>query len=202
MNSFILDFNLLKEQNLSVNEFLILLSVDNVNIPYVGNRDDLDILQKKGYIKLMINEYKESCFILREKAELLLELVTIEESLKHETSKAISKRSNRVINSDIDQFIQDYRSLWKGLKVGAMGDLQACKDKMYKWMKTNPQYSKEDILKAARLYIRSVDNLKYLQQADYFIYKEDKINKIEQSKLSSMVDEVENPDEGWGSKLN
>ena len=68
-------------------------------------------------------------------------------------------------------FVKEYRNLWKGLKPGSMGHEQGVKDKLFRWMQSNTEYSKEDIIRAAKLYIKSLDNYTYLQQADYFVYK-------------------------------
>ena len=67
-------------------------------------------------------------------------------------------------------------------------------------MSENPNYSKDDILKAARIYIKSLDNYQYLQQADYFIFKKD--GKDENSRLSAFIDEHEPNNTDWTVKLS
>ena len=67
-------------------------------------------------------------------------------------------------------------------------------------MKNNPDYSKEDIIKAAKIYINSLDNYTFLQQADYFIYKKDAYG--ESSRLSAFIDDISKPTDDWTSQIN
>lgn len=190
--AFILDFNLLAEQNLSIEEYLVLIHLGN-DIIYNNSDRVLNSLQDKSFIKKITNEK----ILIREKGKLLLELITIE-NIDSVKNKKITKKSSRVINQDLESFIKDYRNLWKGLKPGSMGSENGCKDKLFRWMQNNPEYSKEDILKAAKIYINSLDNYTYLQQADYFIYKKD-LNG-ESSRLSAFIDEIEKK-EDWTSNI-
>ena len=104
------------------------------------------------------------------------------------------------MTSIINNQIEEFRNKWKGLKPGSMGSLSACKDKMKRWMFENPNYSKDQILKAAEIYIHSLNNYNYLQQADYFIYKKDAHG--ESSRLSAFIDEIDNVHtEDWTSTL-
>jgi hypothetical protein len=190
--AFILDLNFLKEQNLSPEEFLALIYLNNDG----GTTKEILIsLQDKQFIKLIDQEV-----ILREKSKLLLDFLSIESSYSDYKEKKIVKKSNRVINEGFDEFIEEYRNLWKGLKVGSMGSPMACKEKMLRWMGENPNYSKEDILKAARIYINSLNNYQYLQAAHYFIYKKD--GKEEDSRLSAFVEEKEVDNTDWTVKLS
>jgi len=116
-------------------------------------------------------------------------------SCKKENYKEVKSESNTLSCMD---FIKEYRNLWKGLKLGSMGSLNACAIKMKKWMKENPDFNQEDILKAARNYIDSVDDLKYLQQADYFIAKG---KNGESSRLSAIIEEPVQKQQGWSSEL-
>ena len=198
--AFILDLNFLKEQNLSVIEFVTLLKLNGSNIDlflieFESEIYILEKLQEKQFIKIIT--YSE--VILREKSKLLLDFLSIESDLNHKEKKII-KKSNRVINEGFDEFIEEYRNLWKGLKVGSMGSPSACKEKMERWMKENPNYSKEDILKAAKIYINSLNNYQYLQAAHYFIYKKD--GKEEDSRLSAFIEEKEVDNTDWTTKLS
>ena len=197
--AFILDLNFLKEQNLSVIEFVTLLELNEID---TGLQLDLDILhnlQEKQFVKLIIDKFGTNT-IIREKSKLLLDFLSIESSYSDYKEKKIIKKSNRVINEGFDEFIEEYRSLWKGLKVGSMGSPMACKEKMLRWMGENPNYSKEDILKAARIYINSLNNYQYLQAAHYFIYKKD--GKEEDSRLSAFIEEKEVDNTDWTTKLS
>ena len=197
--AFILDLNFLKEQNLSIIEFITLLELNEID---TGLQLDLDILhnlQEKQFVKLIIDKFGTNT-IIREKSKLLLDFLSIESNYSNYKEKKIIKKSNRVINEGFDEFIEEYRNLWKGLKVGSMGSPGACKEKMLRWMGENPNYSKEDILKAARIYINSLNNYQYLQAAHYFIYKKD--GKEEDSRLSAFIEEKEVDNTDWTTKLS
>lgn len=188
--AFIIDFNLLAEQNLSIDEF--------INLIYLNNDKPVDskilsLLQEKQFIKLTDNHE----IVIREKGKLLLELTLID-SINSVKNKKITKKSSRLINQELESFIKEYRNLWKGLKPGSMGSEQGVKDKLFRWMQNNPEYSKDDILNAAKMYINSLTSYVYLQQADYFIYKKD-LNG-ESSRLSAFIDEKE-PEKDWTSNL-
>lgn len=195
MEAFILDLNFLKEQNITPEEFILLIHLKNDNISSLFE-DQFHGLEEKQFVKIIDNE-----IILREKSKLLLNFLSIESNYSNYKDKKIIKKSNRVINEGFDEFIEEYRNLWKGLKVGSMGSPTACKEKMERWMKENPDYSKEDILKAARIYINSVDNYQYLQAAHYFIYKKDN-GKEEDSRLSAFIEEKEIDNTDWTTKLS
>ena len=199
--AFILDLNFLKEQNLSIIEFITLLKLNGSNIDlflieFESEIYILEKLQEKQFIKIIT--YSE--VILREKSKLLLDFLSIESSYSDYKSKKVVKKSTRIISEGFDEFIEEYRNLWKGLKSGAMGSPNACKEKMLRWMGENPNYTKEDILKAAKIYINSLNNYQYLQAAHYFIYKKD--GKEEDSRLSAFVEEKEVDNTDWTVKLS
>lgn len=197
--SFILDLNFLKEQNLSVIEFITLLQLNEIDTGLQLDLGVLHDLQEKQFVKLIIDKFGTTQ-ILREKSKLLLDFLSIESSYSNYKEKKIIKKSNRVINEGFDEFIEEYRNLWKGLKVGSMGSPMACKEKMLRWMGENPNYTKEDILKAAKIYINSLNNYQYLQAAHYFIYKKD--GKEEDSRLSAFVEEKEVDNTDWTTRLS
>ena len=192
--AFILDFNLLAEYNLSVDEYLILIHL-NDDIIYNNSNLLLTSLQDKGFIKIITNEK----ILLREKGNLFLDLISID-SINSVKNKKITKKSSRVINHEIESLVKEYRNLWKGLKPGSMGSEQGCKEKLFRWMQNNPSYTKEDILKAAKAYINSLDNYTFLQQADYFIYKKDAHG--ESSRLSAFIDDCNQVVDNWTSQIN
>ena len=190
--AYILDFNLLAEQNLSIEEFLVLIHLDDEL--YNNSMRVLKPLEEKQFIKI-INDEK---IILREKGKLFIELISIEKLSSTKNNKQTVK-SDRLINVELDSFINDFRNKFKGLKPGSMGSEASCKMKMYRWMKENPSYTPEQILKAADIYIKSLNNYQYLQRADYFIYKKD--GKEESSGLAAYIDEIE-VDDDWTVKLS
>jgi len=189
--AYILDFNVLAEQNLSIEEFLVLIHLDDEL--YNNSMRVLKPLEEKQFIKI-INDEK---IILREKGKLFIELISIEKLSSTKNNKQTVK-SDRLINVELDSFINDFRNKFKGLKPGSMGSEASCKMKMYRWMKENPSYTPEQILKAADIYIKSLNNYQYLQRADYFIYKKD--GKDESSGLAAYIDEIE-VDDDWTTNL-
>lgn len=189
--SFILDLGLLDEQNLTIEEFIALIDIEN-GLKY---QDQHLSLQSKQFIKIT----EDNEIILREKGRLFIELVSIDKVSA--SNKKVIKKSSRLINDELDDFINQYRLLWKGRKVGSMGSAQSCKEKMIRWMQENPQYSRDEIIKAAKLYLHTLDNITYLQRADFFIFKME-ANKEESSRLSAFIDEIDNkPVEDWTNQL-
>ena len=190
--SFILDYDLIQEQNLSIDEFMFLLNF-YITEEYNVNINMLNNLQEKQFIK----KGQDEKIILREKGKLFIELISIEKLSSTKNNKQTVK-SDRLINVELDSFINDFRNKFKGLKPGSMGSEASCKMKMYRWMKENPSYTPEQILKAADIYIKSLNNYQYLQRADYFIYKKD--GKEESSGLAAYIDEIE-VDDDWTTNL-
>lgn len=198
--SLIIDFKLLEELEIKVQHLLILYNtyIEQIIFDIVIN-DELEYLEKKRYIKIVDNN-----IILRQSSIDLIELLTVDNNNSFSKGKKIVKKSSRVVNNEIDNRIAEYRNLWRGLKPGSMGSLQSCKDKMTRWMKCNPEYSFDDIINAAKLYLRTEGmNVRFLQRADYFIYKQEN-NREESSRLSAFIDEIGDNDsiEDWTSTLN
>ena len=193
-NAFILDFGVLAEQNLSIEEFITIIHLKN-DILYNNSPIHLKQLEEKQFIKILSDEK----IILREKGKLLIELISIDKIGSVSNKKEI-KKSQRLLLSEVNSFIVEFRDKWKGLKVGSMGSLSSCKMKMMKWMEENPEYTPQQILKAADIYINSLNNYTYLQQADYFIYKKEGL--AEHSRLSAFIDEIDIAvDDDWTTSL-
>jgi hypothetical protein len=159
---------------------------------------DLEKLKDNLFIKQIENK-----IYLREKAIKLIEFLSIESDISFNTGIKNIKKSKRVISSEIEDRIYEFRNKWKGLKAGSMGSEKACKEKLNRWMKENPKYSFDEILKAADLYLSTEGaNLRYLQRADYFIFKQDSY-KDETSRLSAFIDEIDNNSvQDWTTNLN
>ena len=68
--AFILDLNFLKEQNLSVIEFVVLLQLNGIETNMTFDNIVLNELQDKQFIKLIDKEV-----IIREKSKLLLDFL-------------------------------------------------------------------------------------------------------------------------------
>lgn len=189
--NYLIDFEFLQDNNLSLEEFSTLINVNN-KLPFTKIESVLNKLEEKSLIKVIKN-----VIVLREKGKILLEQSKVEKNSNSKIKK-VNQKSNHQLLEEVDSFITEYRSKWRGLKLGSMGSLNSCKDKMYRWMKENPSYSKEDILKAADIYLNSLDDYKYLQRADYFIFKKEGIEEV--SRLSAFIDE-ESVDNDWLTEL-
>lgn len=203
--SIVIDFIILDKLKLSIKEFIFLIwlktSLEEFNI---FNKNDLEIssikkdLEDKKYIKLNDNLEAE----LRQSGIDLIDFLSID-SFKDFNSTKIIKKSKRTISAEVVGRINEYRDKWKGLKPGSMGSKQSCIDKLSRWMENNPEYSFEDILFAANLYLNTEGtNLRFLQKADFFIYKQEN-NKEESSRLSAFIDEIDiEVESDWTSNLN
>ena len=103
-----------------------------------------------------------------------------------------------------EEWISDYRDIWRGLFTGSMGSVQTIRDKLERWLSNNPKHSLDDVMRAAKYWVEAkkseVDNPNLIGQADYFIYK--KVGKDEISRLSSVIDEsIDQLDTQWEETL-
>lgn len=176
--------NVLINNKFTVDEMVILFLVTHkdykslesfVEYHYFPNlslyRTTIEKLQKEGWLKIMGEDYIESLEI-RSKFTSLFGDSVLDERLK-----------------DVDSWIQDFRNIFKVGKPGAMGDPNACLDKMKKFIKAHPQYTKEQIMKAAEVYVNSqAPAYRFLQQADYFISKQS-VDKGITSRLLSFLED-------------
>lgn len=100
---------------------------------------------------------------------------------------------------DITKWVEEFRSLFDGLKLGSMGSKSACLKKMKLFHQKNPDVTLGEILEATKAYIESLrGDYRYLQQADYFIQKHDG------SRLETWIEEVKkgNTSKGdWTTQL-
>lgn len=72
---------------------------------------------------------------------------------------------------------------------GKTGSKAACKNKLETFLTNNPQYDIENIITAAKYYVRNFQEISgIMQQADYLIYK--LVNGYEHSRLESIIDEA------------
>ena len=194
----LIDLKILKEMNLSINEFLVLYNIYNENaLIDIANRNEMLLsLQDKKLVK-MTNE--DDVTIRQTGIDIISYMLIDSETIKIEDNKKILRKSSRTINTDID--IIAYRNLWKGLKPGSMGSKKSCEEKLTRWMKENPEYSFEDIMKAAKLYLSTEGrNIRFLQRADYFVFKREPTGE-EMSRLSAFIDEADLDSSDWTSTL-
>lgn len=194
MNSLLINFNILDQLGITIDEFLLLYKLHIQNI--VSDNTLLEDLQKKQLIKIG----DDNTVVLREKAKELLELSQVDSDLKFDMTKQILIKSPRIINQIVEDRVHEYRDKW-AIKTGARGSLKSCKEKLKKWMKENPDYNFDQILEASDIYLKTEgSNLKYLQRADYFISKN--VGGVESSRLSAYIDEIdEYKEEGWSNTL-
>ena len=201
MISLILNTNVLKEVNISAIEFLYLYyiySKENFGIDF--KEVDKQKLEEKKLIKIIDNEK----IILRQQSIDLIEFSLIEADVSFNKKKKNVKLSRRALDETVEEFVQEFRKKWHGLKSGAMGDKEACKQKLIRWMQEHPNISPKLILKAADLYLATEGrDPRFVQRADYFIYKQD-VHKNDASRLSAFIEELEmgNTNEDWTSSLN
>lgn len=167
MRKIIIDLDLLSSLNITPNDYCFLYA-RYFNLIDFEDSVNFDRLEAEGYIKLADK------IVLREKAKSLLEGTM--------TPKI----------EGVSEWIDDFRGLFRGKKIGSMGDKKSCIKKMDKFLNENPEVTKEQIMTSTERYINSErkNNYMYLQRADYFISKQDN-NKNETSRLAIMVEEVE-----------
>lgn len=65
----------------------------------------------------------------------------------------------------------EYREIFKKIRPDRAGSPTSCLKRMKDFFKAHPEVRKEEVLKAALMYVASVDDPQYLQGADYFIIK-------------------------------
>ena len=160
---------MMKLLNFNLNRLLTLIKInfqkDKQYLDYEIRNEDIEYLIKYKYI---IKSEGTNQLYLRDKGLLTIKKV-IKTDLNKEIEKSIVKKETI---ENLKEKIKIYRSLWKDLRVGSMGNEKACRMKMQRWMKENPEITFEQILKASKLYIESLNgDYRYLQRADYFIFK-------------------------------
>lgn len=171
----------LKDNSILYNEFINYKRLENLNL-----------------IKIINDEGTEK-YVIRTLGEKLLDEMITQQKEVIKTSKKVSKRH---VSKEVEEHVQEYREKWRGLSLGMMGSPKSCKEKLTRWMHENPEYTMQNILKAADIYIKTFNGeYKYLQQADYFIFK--KTGREESSRLSAFIEEIEVKqfEEGWSSSL-
>jgi len=192
--SIIIDIKCLTITPLNLNHILTLLKVqfylDKDLLNYEVRQEDLDYLTLNKYILLFDEKIKGQKYYLREKGKVTLNKIVQIESKDYDENKLVLKdKSNKDKIEDYEAFVNKFRSLFKDLRIGSMGNLKAVKDKLKRWMKDNPEITKKEILNATNSYIESLKgDYRFLQRADYFIYKQNQ-RKEESSRLSLFIEE-------------
>lgn len=196
----VINLDTLSEADLSINEFCALWDIyEKGKLPFYDTGVDYKKLQKQQYIKIITNEKDIIQYVLRQEGTSLIDLI-----VRGERKLAYRKSKKKSTNVDVLTKLTEFRNKWKGLKSGSMGSLQSCREKLERWMDENPGYTFDEILKAADLYINSLGgDYRFLQRADYFIYKQNS-HKEDESRLSAFIDEIDDsPQQGeWTTRLN
>lgn len=101
---------------------------------------------------------------------------------------------NVLVEDDWEWVDNEFRKMFKQLSPTHAGDKQSCLTKMKKFMKINKGVTKEEILEATRMYLNGFTNgtqdIRYLQRANYFIFKSVPNSKDYQSRLSQYLEIV------------
>ena len=105
---------------------------------------------------------------------------------------------DRIINVDelIRIDIEPYRRLFKGIRLGSMGNKEQCHSNMVRWLANNSEYTFEDVLSAAQHYIQNTDK-QYVSKADNFIYADDSKTGKEFSRLSMIIEDMDDVQEQY-----
>lgn len=97
------------------------------------------------------------------------------------------KQYNDISVNNIEERIDEYRILFKGYRVGNMGNKRNCIEAVTRFIILN-RVTFDDILHAARYYIQNTEP-KFITNAENFIYKV--TDKGEVSKLYDMLEELQ-----------
>jgi hypothetical protein len=153
--------------DLDPNKVLLFLLSCRFNLNYDIDEKTFSILVNKNIIK---RDY------INERTIVCIPLFVGEEGETELTFKTIDFDVNR------------YRKLFKGIRIGAMGNPNTCLENLKKFLTLNEDYSFEDVLDATQYYVENT-NPQYVSNADNFIYGEDtKGNKI--SRLLLALEEL------------
>ena len=83
------------------------------------------------------------------------------------------------------EWLHDYQNLFRNVRKDCAGTFINVKKKMMKFFQDHPTVRVEDIMEATTMYIKQVNDPRYLQRADYFIKK---LGPISQSRLEEYLE--------------
>lgn len=109
--------------------------------------------------------------------------VPIFEGEEGQVPHVISQDYINYIRNNVDQ----YRALFKGIRVRSMGDRSTVEDNLVRWLSLHPNYTLGDIIHIVSEYLSKADRT-YIPNADNFIFSVDRNGK-EISTLSAVVEE-------------
>lgn len=164
----------LVEAGVTVNQFMLLATVESNLIPECVERsfDDLLKLQENLFIKIL-----DSKIVLRTKGQ-----------------KLVSTRNSPIKSDEIISLAKEMIEMFpKGAKSGTIyrwrGTLANVVVKLKRFMSKYPQYTREEILNATKHYVDSFryGDMQYMQLLVYF---------IEKNEISRLAEEIEAIKEG------
>lgn len=160
-----IDLNRLTCSNITLNQYLFLLFLHQK-----------DLLGLDSYMKAF-----DGCFTTNDVDNLIkqefLTTTGIDEErymLKHLN---VTQKFNIFVPIQVDDWIDEWYCLWpQGVKSGGYyvkSDKAGCKNKLIRFQKNYPEYTKEIILQATQNYIdeQEQQGFKYMRMAPYFIEK-------------------------------
>lgn len=156
-----------KPKELTTLEFLLLAFHDHLTREDFNISDETIVgMQTLGYVK--ITDSESGLYDLRAKS-LKFKAVDIDTVVEEVKVSTKSTKTTKVVKVD---WIDEYRKLFKAKSTatGVMGARTQCIAKMQKFIKETGA-SKADILAATKLYLDTLQDVRFLQQADYFISK-------------------------------
>lgn len=190
ISTIIINLKVLKELNISFDDYISLIKF------YLFNQlpTNLEELIDKGFIVNISNRY----IIVHKIRRILLD--NLLDNSKGEKEVNTTDNITKEVKSRLNEFRLKWRDATNNRKPGIMGSKKACEEKLIQWMKENPEYSFDQVLAAADLYLDSVENIKYIQRADYFISKKE--GTTVSSRLSAFIDEIDVYQPGqWNNEL-
>ena len=130
-------------------------------------KDSLDDLQDLGYLQLV----KEPLGYRFNNMQITVKFI------EHFIEKAFV---SKVGKEKVEDWIDEWYELWpKGVKSGGSvlvrSDKNGCLNKMKKFVKQNPDFNKDIIIRATKDYINHLrmSNFAFIQAAHYYIFKND-----------------------------
>lgn len=161
------DSEVLTKSSLTPDQFLILLLLHKKEHKLVERL----VLRMFGYSDQYIGEIY---YLLEEDGWIKINGKKLPNDI--ELRQKFLELLNDKVDMSIDGWIDEYRELFKGKKPGCIGDRSMCIKHMTWLLTTYPEYSKEDVMKAASYYVGTCakDGYKYLVRSNYFLSKEGK----------------------------
>lgn len=177
-NHVVIMYKLYKEEE--IEKYVLEYKIPLVELRYLVRKGLVNIPQINTTINL-------KSVTLTELGVQTIEQLMLETTDAKIPSKAIEEKVP-IERLELEEWIEEWRDMFSSKKVGAGGNKQGVYKKMQTFLKENPTITKDEIFSATDMYFQSLDNTKYMQQADYFIYKG--TGKDISSRLSQWVEVV------------